>query len=604
MSLNDQPLAPKMPTSFDIVGMPDESFERMCFELIRLEFPGVVKPPNTRDGGADAGLPRDDHGYSRCWQAKHFKDDINWTKWKKSFNDACENWGMEEYTFCIPRELKEIERKTFDKHFRQPGAKVKVNYWSGAELHARLTSSAEGLRVARTFFDHSDLDNDRVLRAVQAQGPLDSVDDALDRMTPVGDFLQTRDPYFHYPASTQSSELAGTSPPPGTVMSVAKIQGGLSNRVDIVPQNDEALEHYGPRFRLQPSDDPEAAAKAWPKLQRALEEGRSIELGSGVDVTFTQMPPAFQDMVGQRITNARVQLTAHEEQDRLPPPFEARLAAKSNRGDATWDVRLDPAEAPDGWDHSFEGSAGGMTAELLLRKRDGRGQSMWNFKYSHDDSPAATQLAAMKFLRALSGTGEVVVSDRGRTNRPTISTDTEPREFPEVGDAVIALLEDVITVEEWTDVQLPVSSFSSAEEVHNLAVLAHGLREGGWPTTWHDMEFVATTEESLVQLRDGGVLVVEQTLWARLAGRELEIGVVRNPIKGYRIVNETPLPGGRCKVRLEPPDADSAKFFQQVGKRRRKKRPPPPPPRRGKQPKGTTTRNKKGRRGSKKRGKD
>jgi len=596
---DDQPLRPKIPTSFDILAMPDEYFERMCFELIRLEFPEVVKPPNTRDGGADAGLPRDGGGYSRCWQAKHFPGGINWTNWKKSFSAARENWAMEEYTFCIPRELKETERKTFDKHFRQSGAKVKVNYWSAAALHARLTGSDEGLRVARTFFDHSDLENDRVLRAVQADGMLDTVDDALDRMDPVGNFLQTRDAYFHYPASTQSSELPGTSPPPGTVMSVEKIQGGLSNRVDIVPRSAEALEHYGPQFRLEPSDDPEAAAKAWPKLQKALEEGRSIELGSGVDVTFTKMPPAFKDLEGQRITNAQVRLTAHDEPKRIPPPFKARLAAKTDRGEATWDVRLDPGEAPDGWDHALIGSAGGMTAMLMLREKDGRGQSMWNFRYRQDDSSAADQLSAMRFLRALSGTGEVVVNDRGTTNRPTMETATEPREFPEAGDAVIALLEDIVTVEEWTEVQLPVSSFSTAAEVHDLAVLAHGLREGGWPATWHDVEF-NVNQEGLVQLREGGVLLIEQDLWARLAGREMAIGHVRHPLKGYQVVEENALPDGQYKVRLEPPDADSAKFFQQVGKgpRRQSKRPPPPPPRKGKRTK-SAGRRKKGRRGSK-----
>lgn len=601
MDGDDQPLRPKVPTSFDILGMPDENFERMCFELIRLEFPEVVKPPNARDGGADAGLPRDGGGYSRCWQAKHIKGNINWTKWTKSFNDACENWAMEEYTFCIPRELKETERKTFDKRFRQAGAKVKVNFWSAAALQARLTGSEEGLRVARTFFDHSDLETDRILRAVQSEGTLDTVEDALDRMAPIGNFLQTRDAYFHYPASTQSSELPGTSPPPGTVMSVEKIEGNLSNRVDIVPRSNEALEHYGPQFRLEPSDDPEAAAEAWPKLQKALQEGRSIVLGSGVDVTFTQMPPAFEAMVGQRITNASVRLTAHDEPRRVPPPFEARLAAKTDRGEATWDVRLDPREAPDDWDHALVGSAGGMTASLLLRERDGRGQSMWSFDYRQDDSPAADQLAAMRFLRALSGTGDVVVSDRGTTNRPDMGTATEPREFPEVGDAVIALLEDVVTVEEWAEVQLPVSSFSTAGEFHDLAVLAHGLREGGWRSTWHNVD-VVVKEEGLSQLRDGGVMLIEQKLFARLAGREIAIGFVRNPLKAYRIAAETVLPDGQYKVRLEPPDAESAKFFQQVGKgpRRRNTRPPPPPPRRGQRKR--SGKSKKNRRGSKKRG--
>ena len=50
-------LPPKGPRLYDLLGMPDENFERMCARLIRLEFPSAFKPANTLDGGADTVLP-------------------------------------------------------------------------------------------------------------------------------------------------------------------------------------------------------------------------------------------------------------------------------------------------------------------------------------------------------------------------------------------------------------------------------------------------------------------------------------------------------------------------------------------------------------------
>jgi hypothetical protein len=40
------------------------------------------------------------------------------------------------------------------------------------------------------------------------------------------------------------------------------------------------------------------------QLQEALREGKEIEIQEGVDVTFTRLPPAMEDMVGERLSGA------------------------------------------------------------------------------------------------------------------------------------------------------------------------------------------------------------------------------------------------------------------------------------------------------------
>ena len=48
-------LPPKGPRLYDLLGMPDENFERMCARLIRLEFPSAFKPANTLETAVPHG---------------------------------------------------------------------------------------------------------------------------------------------------------------------------------------------------------------------------------------------------------------------------------------------------------------------------------------------------------------------------------------------------------------------------------------------------------------------------------------------------------------------------------------------------------------------
>ena len=55
--------------------------------------------------GADMALPKQDGGYERCWQSKHFPRKIAWEKCKDSLAAAEKHWSPRHYTFCFPRNL-------------------------------------------------------------------------------------------------------------------------------------------------------------------------------------------------------------------------------------------------------------------------------------------------------------------------------------------------------------------------------------------------------------------------------------------------------------------------------------------------------------------
>ena len=334
------PIAAKGPRRYDLLGMGDEAFETMNARLIRLEFPAAFKPSNTKDGGADMVLPKDG-GYERCWQSKHFSKNINWTQCKESLAAARNNWNPSHYTFCFWRELTDPEQKTFDKHFRGANMDILVDHWNGNEIQARLISSDQGQRVARTFFEDAELDRENVYRAIEAGGRLDTTEDAVDRLSNIGGFLASKDAYFSYPATTH--EAGGPVPPvtPGAVMSYAKGGEEITSRVDVVPRDQEAMELYGPEFVLEPTEGAEGQ-RAAELLHRALSEGEPVAIEGGLDMTFTRMPPGLQDVVGKRMTGGRFEVGPAQRVPRPLPAWNAHLHVTTGQGRGSDRCRPDP----------------------------------------------------------------------------------------------------------------------------------------------------------------------------------------------------------------------------------------------------------------------
>jgi hypothetical protein len=579
------PIRRKGTTHYDLLGMGDEEFERMNGRLIRLEFPRALKPANTRDGGADMALPRSGGGYERCWQSKHFPRGIHWASCERSLRDALVNWtGITEYTFVFPRELTANEQKTFDRKFRGPDAEIEVNYWNGEELQARLTESDAGRRVARTFFQEVELDVERLNRAIEVGGRLDAARDALDRLGNIGGFLASSDAFFSYPAATHEADGAGPPPTPGSVMSIGETSEAVTRRIDVVPRDAEAMERYGPQFVLSAAEG-EAGARAAAKLAAALREGTGVEIDEGLDLTFTRLPPALDDMVGRRLTGGIVQLVEPRQARRRASDFRARLTAESDLGRASLDVAVQQAEdVPDGWDDALVGHSGGMTVTMLTRRIDGGGEIRWNFQHRRNASPARSQLAALRFLRVLSGGGHFVFA-RSDVGGEGLRTETTAVPLDQQAGALIAFLEKIRTIEEWAGVEYELPEVLDEKVVQSVTRVALIIAAGGQPVTWHEFEFIVD-DAQLPPLQEGRGLRIERAAQAAIFGRTIPLGYLRLDLTSYVLasvatVAEQP---GKSVVRIEPRAPESAQAFEALVRdamlaRPASRRPPPPPPR-------------------------
>lgn len=582
------PIRAKGATRFDLLGMNDEDFERMNARLIRLEHPTAFKPANVSDGGADMVEPKQDRsGYARCWQSKHYPNNIRWSKCEQSLSDARKNWKPERYTFIFPRELTVGEQKTFDEKFGS--LDIPVDYWNGEELQGRLTASDQGERIARHFFDDVELQRERTNQAIEAGGRLDNPEDALDRLANIGAFLASDDAYFSYPAATH--EQGGPGPPvtPGAVMSFAKGDGKVQSRVDVVPRDEEAMERYGPEFVLEPAEG-EAGQRAAKRLQEALREGKDVEIDEGIDVTFTRMPPGFKDVVGERLTGGKLTLGRVGSTDRPVSPWKAHLRASSGEGNTSLNVHLSPmAEPPPGWDSGLSGSYGGLTVTALFRRREQGGELRWNFHFSRDDAPVREQLNALIFMRVISAAGELTVTDEGNTGRPELAMPTPVEPLAPELRALLAFLEDLSVIEEWANVEYRLPESITGGEAQNVALVANFIRNQGRAITWQNFEMTVPTD-GMGPLRQGRLVRVETPVAGSLLGQTVQLGYAQLDLAGYTVVSEQPAANqpGYTVARIEPASDEAAAVFERLAHEATaaKRRPPPPPRKRGQRKRG------------------
>lgn len=508
--------APIAPRRLDLGGLTDEQFEEICHRLVRLEFPDVHRTHNP-DGGADALLPKPEGGWTRGWQAKRYTGTIYWSKCKKSLDDAGENYGIEHMTFCLPRNLTVGQQKKFQKELVGRGEGVVVDLWDLDELLARLEGSEEGKRIARHYFGDPAHDKDSMLRAIRAGGKLETVGDALERARPLAEFLGKRDPFFAYPSVQHEAEIDMPAPP-GTIMSVGGTEEGISVRIDAVPRDADALERYAPRLRMD-FDPDERGQRAVEAIARAVREGREVSVDEGVEITAEQLPPLFEEMVGKP---ARGAVTLRPER-RVPAPWQAVFTATSDRGTATvrLPLRFMPT-APAGWDGGFDGRTGGMTVQILFRWLGDHGETTINWRHALDDSPAREQVAALRFIDAMHGAGELTIRDEAG-GRPELKRPIEPREIEENFIALLALLENIVVIEDWTAETIPLPDTITPDDASTIALTAAVIRRRELPVHWENAE-AEMASEAIEQISSGKQVTIEQELGVRILGHEVALG--------------------------------------------------------------------------------
>jgi hypothetical protein len=170
-----------------------------------------------------------------------------------------------------------------------------------------------------------------------------------------------------------------------------------------------------------------------------------------------------------------------------------------------------------------------------------------NFRLSHElkGPHLRDQASALQIIRALGEGGILVVSDHdGR--RPAIELGPAAREsFSAESQAKLALLEDLILIEERTGREFSMPDTMDQQTFEQIRQIAEGLRLGEWEVRVGEME-IQVDEEGLARLKEGG-----QLAWAApemtydVLGQSVVLGGVIT-IPSYEIAsirNSSELPG-------------------------------------------------------------
>jgi hypothetical protein len=404
---------------------------------------------------------------------------------------------------------------------------------------------------------------------------------AIEQLVDVGGLLAQSDAHFDYLPTAGRTGGPIHDIPEDSVMSYSEVGGTVTSRIDVVPRHPEALERYGPQVTFSPAEG-EAGQRAVTLLNDALRVGRSVEITEGLDVTFERMPPFFASQTGRRVSGGTVRLTPlGDDRPRRPiPEWGAQIRMTSGSDSASLRVRLRQTETvPDGWDDALVGQRAGVGVTALFRWTDRSGQIRFNFKHLPDKSPVREQLAGMRFLEMLSRGGEMVITDQGKAKRPPLRMERAPSEVPPDAQALLVFLNDLSIIEERTGAKFTLPDEISAEEVRHVAEVAALVRNGERSVTWHDAN-LTVLEPAVKNLRDGGVMRMEETASAVVLGLEVQLGVLRRDLPAYEVVDVTPLDDqeGTFHVEIRPPNPAVAKIKEVLLRQDRGRRGPPPAP--------------------------
>ena len=552
MAKSEQPLGPRR---LDFSLLSDEDFELLCYLIVAIDFPDAV-PLRAPDGGADTALPSGSaRAYERCWQAKRFTGHIRWSQCSDSLDAAVARYGMSHYTFCFARDLTGNQETIFGQRLVGRHDGVTVDYWPASRLTSALLASAQGERIANHFYGDPSQNARALMQALRAGGALETGADAADRLVAVADWLAGHDPFFAYPASVREAHLPSPGPTPGAVIAFEEIGPEVANRFEAVPRSAEAMEQFGPRFSLlfRSTEEGQGALAA---LQRSMETGQEVTLEEGVSLRFDQLPPLLQSRIpnepleGMSITIGR--------SDARPSGWPARVIATSDQGEAMLDLDLEPVQALTGWDASFEGSYGGITVALHVRRVGDAGAAGFTFSFSYDSTlPVTDLLAATSMLGALHGRGTLEIRARNG-ERPSLRFDFEPQPLPQIFSALHGLLVDLREIEKRAGTTLALPHTIEQNEISAIGEVGYILRNGKSSMNFEHITLVVGDEQRAAFERGThGPVRMVLPLRVNLFGEEMMLGhlvgaIIADDISVAEVEQVEDASPPAWSVRLEP----------------------------------------------------
>jgi hypothetical protein len=542
---------PKHPLPFAFRELTDDEFDELVYLVAHVADPSVVKT-RAPDGGLDTVRLAEDDPTRATWgiQAKLHREQIKWPDCKKSLDRAVEQWKTPHVTFAFPRDLTQGQHSNHVKHLVGRHAGVKVDWWGATKLTAVMTGSDAGRAIARRFF-HAEDPADVVDRALRAGGPLRTPADLLEREGAIGDFLRTASPHFDFHTTRRPTSHEAVAQAPNAAMRLEFADEEQQLFVDMVPRTAAALEHYGPKGSFAFKDHERAVAL----LDDVQRHGGRATLGEAT-VRFDRIPPPFDELLSEfeGVVSVRAEREAQ--------PWAARITAETDEGKATLDLDLAPAQAEPSWDAKLVGQRHGVTVELrfVWRHDDGVGTVATTWRLTGVMGSVEERAQALAVIVALHGEGTFAVTDRDE-RRPAMILATERRSMPDGLRGLRDFYRNLAEIEAFAGKSIgPPPEEFGADDVHNVAYLAHLLRRGRLGGTIKSGKVFVSAEAVSHFRRSGNEIEIRDNLMAKLFGRDVHVADRVLHLPPMQVRHATRRPEGVWEVELVPVAGDEARM--------------------------------------------
>ena len=312
-------------------------------------------------------------------------------------------------------------------------------------------------------------------RATQIDGELNDLEAGFEALEKLRNSVRSgKDDGVDYRASMSAAD---TSPPrePDSMMRFERQTPHGRMAFDAVPEDDEARQRYGPTGAILPTDGARGE-RIRMLIDDALQSGAEIHAAGGFKIRMDQYPPGMHSFVErlERQDNLRIVI-----QPSTAGGWPINVNVSTDRGEARATMPFWRVEPADGFDASLTGSFKNLSLTLSVTKPDPdvgqRQEFSWTLHAT--DAPTREKLAALDFLYAMSGTGELQLLSQD-PNLPSITIPLSDNELDEDLRLDRAVMADLVRVEDWLGRPIVMPEVASMDQIRQLATIAEAIRTG------------------------------------------------------------------------------------------------------------------------------
>lgn len=509
------------PVQYPLIELTPKQFESLVFLLARATDPGVV-PVRVKDGGLDARLPSRHGRTLRGWQAKRFTDGIHWAQCRDSVRRAIAFWRPPHITFCFAHDLSANEQEKFRTELIERFPRVRLDFWPASELQRLIRGTEDGKRAAAWLFENREATFEAVVRATAVGGPLQSARQAAERQAVIQEYMD-RDPHVQYTTVSRSTGAPETPPASQTFLSVTLVVAGHEVRFDASERYVGALDDLGGRLHLAFSDD-EDGRRARETVERLVREGGTATVSAGLGATMPAIPVGLQGLIPEDGLWGEAQLEIGLGAPAAPTVAQQPVLVRA--GGTELGVVLTETDAPDGWEGTLGGGAGGVELFFSVRKVNGGTiESRLDWRYTRGVGSGLEQLLACQVMAAgLDGqTVELLRPDGPPLASGTFERPDNAEEWRRELAQLETFLGYVVELEAWLGQGLDPPSDPTEEDARALGSIIPLIRRPENPITWRRVELAP----GAVPPMSGGPFqfALLQPLFARLFERDVYLGM-------------------------------------------------------------------------------